>query len=145
MLPDADVYREEHGFPQSSDAYDDAKVRRYLQEIVDFCAEVEGVFTDREAFFAPDHRGWELQTIAERQIERVAEASRRIHSGFKRLHPEIPWRKIYGFRNRVAHNYDTIDPLVVWGTVTEDFPWLKERMQGLLAGEIPTEIPESEY
>ncbi len=35
---------------------------------------------------------------------------------------EIPWRLIRAMRNRLAHEYYAIDPLIVWMTATEDLP-----------------------
>lgn len=33
-------------------------------------------------------------------------------------------RQIVTMRHRLSHGYDTVDPDVLWGTVTEDLPSL---------------------
>jgi uncharacterized protein with HEPN domain len=38
--------------------------------------------------------------------------------------PEIPWIKIRGMRNQVAHFYSDIDLNIVWDTVKDDLPEL---------------------
>jgi uncharacterized protein with HEPN domain len=34
-------------------------------------------------------------------------------------HSEVPWRLIKGMRNRIAHNYWTVDDDVVWAVVAQ--------------------------
>jgi len=38
-----------------------------------------------------------------RNFEIIGEASNRIPDDFKTEHPEIGWRRIIGFRNRIIH------------------------------------------
>lgn len=40
--------------------------------------------------------------------------------------PEIPWRDISDMRNRLIHGYDQISWKLVWETVKNDLPPLKE-------------------
>ena len=37
-------------------------------------------------------------------------------------HPEIPWKRIKGLRDIVAHHYFEIDAEVVFNTIEEDIP-----------------------
>ena len=36
--------------------------------------------------------------------------------------PSIPWKQIYGLRNRIVHGYDGVDMRIVWDTISEDIP-----------------------
>lgn len=47
-------------------------------------------------------------------------------------HPEIPWRQIYGMRNRIVHGYEGVRLLIVWETITESFPALREALAAIL-------------
>ena len=49
-----------------------------------------------------------------KQIEIIGEAANRIDPDFKNNHPEIEWRRIKGFRNRIVHDYFGIDFNIVW-------------------------------
>ncbi len=40
---------------------------------------------------------------------------------------DIPWNKIYGFKNRLVHDYDNIILTVVYDVVFDDLPILKNQ------------------
>jgi uncharacterized protein with HEPN domain len=44
-----------------------------------------------------------IQAAAERKIEIIGEAARRVSEEFKKSHSEIPWRRIIGQRHILAH------------------------------------------
>ena len=43
-------------------------------------------------------------------------------------HPDIPWRKIKGLRNIVAHAYNKTDAEIIWGTVSKDIEPLRKQL-----------------
>ena len=45
--------------------------------------------------------------------------------------PSIPWRQIYGLRNRIVHGYDGVDMRIVWDTVSEDIPRLRMELAAI--------------
>jgi uncharacterized protein with HEPN domain len=49
---------------------------------------------------------------------------------WKRTRPEVDWRRIADFRNRLIHDYLGIDLEIVWSVAVVDLPSLKEAMQG---------------
>jgi uncharacterized protein with HEPN domain len=50
-------------------------------------------------------------------------------------HPEIPWAKMTGMRNRLIHEYFRVDLRTVWETVQEDLPPLIDLIAPLVPGE----------
>jgi uncharacterized protein with HEPN domain len=50
---------------------------------------------------------------AERCIEIISEASRRIPEHWKAEHPSIPWAKIAGIGSVIRHNYENVNPTVI--------------------------------
>lgn len=44
----------------------------------------------------------------------------------------IPWAQIYGMRNRIVHGYSGVDMNIVWSTINEDFPALKDEIGSFL-------------
>ena len=84
--------------------------------------------TNREQFLA----NWREQSIIERQLEILGEAARRISEEFQQEHPDIDWRKIIGLRNVIAHQYDRIEPDLIWEIITSDLLGLDQKIQQLL-------------
>lgn len=52
--------------------------------------------------------------------------------GFMEQHPEIPWAQMRGMRNVEIHEYFFVDLEIVWTTVKDDLPKLKQRIDALL-------------
>ena len=40
----------------------------------------------------------------------------------------IPWKQIYGLRNRIVHGYAGVEMKIVWDTIREDLPSLKKEL-----------------
>lgn len=70
-----------------------------------------------------------------RNIEIIGEAARQIQQlapEFVTAHPELPWIEMRGMRNKMIHNYFDVDVNVVWKTVKDNLPQLKQQIEGLL-------------
>ncbi len=66
----------------------------------------------------------------ERNFEIIGEALKRIRN----LQPDIQitdYAKIIGMRNIIAHNYDAVEPVTLWGTIKKNIPVLKQEIQQL--------------
>jgi hypothetical protein len=63
-----------------------------------------------------------LQYAVIRCFEVIGEAARRVPEDFRQKYPAFPWRVMAGMRDKLIHGYDTVDPSIVWGTVTSDVP-----------------------
>lgn len=64
-----------------------------------------------------------------RNLEIVGEAVKNIPKAIKVKHPEIPWKKIIGARNKAIHEYFGIDLNILWETIKEDISQLKEQIE----------------
>ena len=65
-----------------------------------------------------------------RNFEIIGEAANRIDSDFRDQNPEIEWKRIRGFRNRIVHDYFGIDYEIVWNIIEsyldELIEWLEK-------------------
>jgi uncharacterized protein with HEPN domain len=67
-----------------------------------------------------------------RNFEIIGEASLRIDEDFRLENPQIEWKKLRGFRNRIVHDYFGIDYEIVWSILSEDLEELIFQLEQLL-------------
>ncbi|MBX9590726.1 MAG: DUF86 domain-containing protein [Hyphomonadaceae bacterium] len=87
-------------------------VRPRLQDILDHIAIVNGAIAGRDlASFASDPV---LRLAIERAIEIISEAVRHIPQEQCDKHPDMPWRNIMAIGNKLRHEYQRVDPDIIW-------------------------------
>ena len=106
-----------------------------LAHILRYCSQVE---TAHEDFGHSRERFAESTTYQNAVcmcVLQIGELVNRLSEEFKAEHTQIPWRKIRGMRNYVAHEYGSIDLDVVWFVATESIPELRKFCEMYLNGE----------
>jgi uncharacterized protein with HEPN domain len=48
---------------------------------------------------------------------------------FEQKHTDIPWRQVYGLRNRIVHDYEGVNLKLVWEIIETDLPELMEMLK----------------
>lgn len=93
----------------------------------------------REAIsFADNRRRTDLDTDRKlnlslvRLLEIIGEAARGISEEFRQNHPDLPWNKMVGMRDRLIHGYFDVNLDVVWETITEDLPGLVAQLEKMV-------------
>ena len=67
-----------------------------------------------------------------RGLEIIGEAASKVSQAYRNDHPELPWRDMIDMRNKVIHEYLSVEYSVVWKTATEDLPLLKRQIESVL-------------
>ena len=65
-------------------------------------------------------------------IIQIGEPVDRLSDETKESSSNIPWLAIRGMRNLHEHDYENVDMEIVWNTLLEDIPMLKQNLEALL-------------
>jgi len=68
------------------------------------------------------------QNAIMRCLEVIGEATKNIPNSFRTKYPEIPWKKIAGFRDVLIHEYFGVKIDRVWNVIKKDLPDLKKKI-----------------
>lgn len=92
------------------------KILKFVEDIWD----VEAFYTDEKTFDAV------LMNFVV-----IGESVVRLSDNLKEQNDHVPWQKIKGFRNIVAHDYFGVDAEEVWQIVKENIPELKNQIASI--------------
>lgn len=99
------------------------KMRGYSTKLIDYCS---GYTYDT---FTADVKLVEACVF---NLSQLGELCRVVDDAFAAAHPEIPWREMYGLRNRIVHDYEGVNLRLVWEIISEDIPALKDTLEKLV-------------
>ena len=105
--------------------------RHYLEDIL-------GAIEATERFVA----GMTFEALAEdektiraleRELEIIGEAVKKLPDTWTSSYPQISWRAVAGMRDRLIHHYWDTEVEILWQTIRESLPPLKQVIQTLIA------------
>ncbi len=67
-----------------------------------------------------------------RKFEIIGEATKGLPENLKEKHPEIPWKEMAGFRDKLIHFYFGIKHELVWQALKKRLPQIKSLLQKIL-------------
>jgi uncharacterized protein with HEPN domain len=113
------------------------KGRIILDYLVDIRDQIDLIAKFLEDISSPDALKQDLKTAyaVTHAIEIMGEATKNLPQAFRRRHPDIPWRKMTGMRDKLVHEYFGVDLTVLWVTATEDVPQLAAPIRGIISAE----------
>jgi uncharacterized protein with HEPN domain len=97
-----------------------AHIRDALQQIATY---TEGM--DADVFL--ENRM--VQDAVIRQFEIIGEASKNLSDSFRENYPLVPWKDLAGFRDKLIHQYFGVDLTIVWRSVVDDVPVLRDEFR----------------
>lgn len=100
--------------------------RRYLGYILESIELIQRwAGSGRDTFLTDDL----TQNAALYRLETLADAASKLPTALRDRHPQIPWRDITDFRNRVSHGYLALDLDLVWRVIEVDLLALKQTVE----------------
>lgn len=102
----------------------------YLYDIIDAIKKAE-IFVEGMSF--PDfEQDIKTQFAVIRSIEIIGEAAKKISDEIKTQFPRTPWKEICGIRDKLIHDYFGVDIDVIWQTLMQDLPTLKNDIEEII-------------
>jgi uncharacterized protein with HEPN domain len=77
-------------------------------------------------------RSWTMLRAVERGLEIISESSRSVPLPLKEKTASIPWAQIAAIGNVLRHEYQRVEPLIVWNIVHDDLDDLYSAIFGLI-------------
>lgn len=99
------------------------KMASYVRKVLDYCRGYD------YAAFSADSKLVEACVFNLSQLRELCKVA---DDSFTAAHPEIPWREMYGLRNRIVHDYEGVNLKLVWEIIQGDLPELEEALKKLL-------------
>jgi uncharacterized protein with HEPN domain len=72
------------------------------------------------------------QDAVERCLMRISEAAGKLEGSADSLIPDQPWSEIRAVGNVLRHEYDSVDPLIIWNIVSRDLDSLRASIEAAL-------------
>ena len=85
---------------------------------------------EREDFLADEM----MQDAVERCFERITEAARKLGDGFDADHPEARLPTLRAFGSVLRHDYDRVNPVLIWNFAVGRLDGLENALRAILAG-----------
>ena len=99
------------------------KLLAYAEKLLRYC---DGL--DYAAFSADS----KLVEACVFNLSQMGELCRAVDDSFAAAHPEIPWSEMYGLRNRIVHDYEGVNLLLVWQILSSDIPALRDALREMI-------------
>ena len=107
--------------------FKDILIVQQMVELTDKIIIYSGDFDSAESF-VKDSKSYDATLM---NFIAIGELVNKLSPQFRIRHEQIDWRKIYAFRNIIAHDYFGTDEEEVWQIIQNHIPKLKEELMGI--------------
>ena len=98
------------------------KIYNHIVSVLKYCEDCKDLKS-----FQMDSMRVEACAFNLMQIGELAKVS--MTDEFKENVRTIPWKQLYGMRNRIVHGYSGVNMNIVWDTIKDDLPLLKAEIE----------------
>ena len=106
-----------------------SKDRIIIQKIIVYIDDIEKYVEGLQAKEFMDDK--KTITACAFTVSQIGELVKEIDSEMINKYTNIPWNSIKGMRNRIVHDYENVDLSVLWGTIKESLPELKDKFKDI--------------
>lgn len=99
------------------------KIIVYIDDVKEYINNVDAItfLTDKKTL-----------TACAFSVSQIGEITKQISDDVLKKYPNIPWTSMKGMRNRIVHDYENVNLTVLWRTIKESLPELKEQLLNVL-------------
>ena len=98
------------------------KILKYISKVIDYTKEIE-----YDTFITNSI----LVEACVFNLSQIGELANKIDKEFEENNSMIPWRVLYGLRNKIVHDYEGVNLVLIWDIVKEDLPELNILLEKL--------------
>ena len=113
-----------------------SKDRIIIQKMISYIDDIEKYVAGIEAKDFFDDK--KTITACAFTVSQIGEIVKEITDETIEKYKDIPWNSIKGMRNRIVHDYENVDLSVLWGTIKESLPDLKDKLKDIIINETDT-------
>ena len=103
-----------------------------LKKIIAYCNDVDTLNERYARSFLAFKNDIAFQYSVNMCIIQIGELVSRLSNELKDQYSEIPWSEIRAMRNIHAHDYENVDLSIVWHTINEEIPALREQIRKIM-------------
>ena len=100
-----------------------SKIVKYIDRVIKYTIDVN--YDD----FVSESK---IQDACFMNLTQIGENAAKIDDDFEKKHPYIKWKEMKGLRNKIVHDYDGINVGIIWDTIKNDLPVLKDQLVKLM-------------
>ncbi|MBQ7703441.1 MAG: DUF86 domain-containing protein [Firmicutes bacterium] len=98
------------------------KLAAYAEKIIRYCEDTDYVR------FSADSKLVEACVF---NLSQMGELANRVDADYAQAHQQVPWRLLYGLRNRIVHDYEGVNLQLIWEIIEDDLPVLLDELTKL--------------
>ncbi len=108
----------------------ESKDRIIIQKIINYIEDIEKYIEGLQPKDFLDDK--KTITACAFTVSQIGELVKFVTDKTIKKYPKIPWSSIKGMRNRIVHDYENVDLSVLWSTVKESLPQLKDDLKDII-------------
>ena len=65
-------------------------------------------------------------------LSQLGELTKKLDKWFTADYPDVPWNEMRGLRNKIVHDYEGVNLILVWEIVKTDLPELRKQLKAIM-------------